>query len=156
MQPIDPKHDAESLTDLLHRLALTAPSGKPAKAIAEDVGRPYHVLMQELNQDVATHKLGVELLIPLMRATGSDAPLHYLARAMGGAFIRLPQAGQGQAVTHQAVMTAVKEFGELIADLGEALADGRLKKSEKRKVARSAQEALTAIMEVVKLVEGAS
>jgi len=152
MQPIDPKYDAESLTDLLHRLALTAPSGKPAKAIAEDVGRPYHVLMQELNQDVGTHKLGVELLIPLMRATGSDAPLHYLARAMGGVFVRLPEAGRAQDATFKAALTAVKEFGELMADLNDALADGKVTKSEKLMLARSGQEAVTAIMELLALV----
>jgi len=145
--------EAESLPDLLHRLVLRAPSGKPAKAVAEEVGKPYHVLMQELNPDVASHKLGAELLIPLMAVTGSDAPLHYLARARGGVFIRLPEAAApGTRPLQEKAMRACKEFGELMGELGERLGDGVICAKDRRALAVCGQEAVTALMALLRRI----
>lgn len=73
---------ASSMTEVLHEMVFTHPS-LPAKAIAEDVGKPYSTLVRELNTDTTDAKVGVDMLIPLMRATGSIAPLEYLASRMG-------------------------------------------------------------------------
>lgn len=145
-------HEAESLIDLLHRLVLDAPSGKPAKAVAEEVGKPYHVLMQELNPDVATHKFGCELLIPLMAATDSDAPMHYLARKRGGVFVKLPCAILGPRPLQEKAMRACKEFGDLMGELGERLADGVLCEQDKRALAASGQEAVTALVVLLRRI----
>lgn len=55
---------------------------KPAKAVAEEIGKPYRTLMRELNDADEGAKLGVDMLIPIMNSTGSLAPLRYLAHRM--------------------------------------------------------------------------
>lgn len=54
-------------------------SGKPAKALAKEIGKPYSSFMRELSQGDRGAKFGVELLLPLMRACDSILPLRFLA-----------------------------------------------------------------------------
>lgn len=69
---------------LLEVVAQTVFEGeKPAKAVAEEIGKPYRTLMRELNDADDLAKLGADMLIPIMRSTGSIAPLQYLAHRMG-------------------------------------------------------------------------
>ena len=69
---------------LLEVIAETVLDGKvPAKVVAETLGKPYPTLMRELNPQDEGAKLGAEMLIPVMRATGDDRPLYYLAQQMG-------------------------------------------------------------------------
>lgn len=58
-------------------------SGKNRREIAEDTGKEYSTLRRELNPFDQNAKLGVEMLIPLMRSTGRADVLHYLAERMG-------------------------------------------------------------------------
>ncbi len=57
-------------------------SPKPIKVVAEEIGKPYSTLMREIDPEDRRAKLGVETLLPLMRACGSTAPLRFLAEAM--------------------------------------------------------------------------
>ena len=57
-------------------------SDRPVKDIADAVGKPYSTLMRELDPGDARAKLGVELLLPLMQACDSTAPLRCLAEAL--------------------------------------------------------------------------
>ena len=56
---------------------------RPIKVIADELGKPYSTLMREIDPEDRRAKLGVEMLLPLMRACGSMAPLRCLAEAMG-------------------------------------------------------------------------
>jgi hypothetical protein len=56
---------------------------KPMKNIAEAVGKPYSTLMRELDPEDRRAKLGVEMLLPLMRACNSTIPLRHLAEELG-------------------------------------------------------------------------
>lgn len=70
-----------SLLETIQDMVLDNP--KPAKVICEEVGKPYPTLLRELNPEDHAAKVGVELLVPLMRSCGSVAPLEYLAALMG-------------------------------------------------------------------------
>jgi len=61
-------------------MVLTAP--RPAKALAEELGKPYSTFMREINAGDTGAKLGVETLVPLMQACESIMPLRYLASRM--------------------------------------------------------------------------
>ena len=89
-----------SLTAVVHGMVKAAPSGLDARTVADLVGKPYATLMSELSQQPG-HKLGAELLLPLMDVCESDLPLVFLARQRGGAFVplRLPDDGPVQLVT---------------------------------------------------------
>jgi len=56
---------------------------RPIKGIADELGKPYSTLMRELDPEDRRAKLGVEMLLPLMQACTSTAPLRCLAEAMG-------------------------------------------------------------------------
>lgn len=63
-----------SLTAVVHGMVKAAPSGLDARTVADLVGKPYATLMSELSQQPG-HKLGAELLLPLMDVCESDLPL---------------------------------------------------------------------------------
>lgn len=67
----------ETIEDMIDR------SGKSRREIAEDTGKEYSTLRRELNPFDQNAKLGVEMLIPLMRSTGRIDALHFLAERMG-------------------------------------------------------------------------
>jgi hypothetical protein len=55
----------------------------PVKSLADVVGKPYSTFMREIDVDDRGAKLGVELLIPLMKACNSITPLRHMAAIMG-------------------------------------------------------------------------
>lgn len=55
----------------------------PVKTIAEMVNKRYSTLVRELDPEDRGAKLGVDMLLPLMQACNSIAPLRYLAHKMG-------------------------------------------------------------------------
>jgi hypothetical protein len=56
---------------------------KPAKVIAEEIGKPYSTLLREVNPFDTSAKIGVETVLDIMNATGNVSPLEYMARQMG-------------------------------------------------------------------------
>ena len=78
----------EPLSLVVHRAVLNAPSGFKASQIAEQVGRPYRVMIAELLHD-GTRKPDMDLLVPYLHATGSDEPLKHLARVTGTVFLAM-------------------------------------------------------------------
>ncbi len=62
--------------------AMVEGSQKPVKALARELDKPYPTFMRELNPEDQGAKLGVEVLLPLMKACNSVMPLRYLASRM--------------------------------------------------------------------------
>lgn len=143
----------DSLLDILREDVKRAPSGRKAEAIAALLGKGYSTLMNELNGAIPGHKFGLMQLIPVMEATGSTRALDYLAGAMGAVVIRLPRPGHGHPTTERDAVAAVREFGELMAAVGDALDDGRITPEERQRITREGYEALQSIMALVKRVE---
>ena len=83
-----------SLTAVVHGMVKAAPSGLDARTVADLVGKPYATLMSELSQQPG-HKLGAELLLPLMDVCESDLPPDpgLAGKAAGGAGKDHPVAG---------------------------------------------------------------
>lgn len=145
----------ERLSAIVHAAVKHAPSGLSAEAIADLVGKKYKTLMSELARHDG-HKPDMDLLPALVQATESDAPLKHLARACDCLFVRVPDAGaEGHPLTAQLAET-VKEFGELMATMGEALADGRIEHAEARRIARDGHDVMAAVMAVIRLAEQAA
>ena len=142
----------ERLSAIVHAAVKNAPSGLSAEAVADLVGKKYKTLMSELSRHDG-HKPDMDLLPALVTATGSDAPLRLLARACGCLFVRVPDADvPGHPLTAQLADT-VKEFGELMATMGDALADGRITQAEARRIARDGHDVMDAVMAVIRLAE---
>lgn len=116
---------AENLLSTLHDAVIRPPSGKPAKLIASSLGKRYETLLNELNPSETSHKLGAELVEPLMEQTGSMEPLLYLARRFSHACIPLPRASSDRE-SHREALLAVKQFGELMGRYESALEDATI------------------------------
>jgi len=142
-----------SISSVLHQLVLRPPSGIPAQTIADLLDWKYATMMSELSGQPG-HKLGADRILPLMDVTGSDAPMHFLARERGGVFFKLPQAeGDMKPITRQ-VLVAVREFGELAGATAGAVEDGTITVEERAHILREGHETLTAIVALLKLVGG--
>ena len=130
------------LTEILHEMVLK--SGR-SHEIAEAMGKNYYVLLNELNPANDNHKLGADMIMPIMRICQSNELLHFLAKKFGGVFIKLPETESCE----RDVIRVVKEFGEFIAAYGEGIEDGSLSSSDKAKISKEGHEALTAIQELL-------
>ncbi len=142
--------DFPSLTAVLHELVKHAPSELTARTIAELAGKDYNTLMSELSRQPG-HKLGADLLLPLMELTGSDAPLNFLARERGGVFVPIrPDATAAE--LGPAILSSVKEFGEYAAEAAQDIADGHIPADRLACIIKEGQEAATAIVTFMELV----
>lgn len=133
-----------SLTAILHEMVKHAPSGLTARTIADLLGKDYQTLMSELSRQPG-HKLGADLLLPLMDLTGSDAPLNFLARERGGVFVPVPP-NNNAADLAPAILASVKEFGEYAAEAARDIADGHIPAPRLARILKEGQEAATAIV----------
>lgn len=138
-----------SLTAVLHELVKHAPSGLTARTIADLLGRDYNTMMSELSRQPG-HKLGADLLLPLMELTGSDTPLNFLARERGGVFVPM-RADATAADLAPAILTSVKEFGEYAAEASRDIIDGKIPADQLERILKEGHEAATAIVTFMEL-----
>lgn len=141
--------DFPSLTAILHELVKHAPSELTARTIADLLGRDYNTLMSELSRQPG-HKLGTDLLLPLMELTGSDAPLHFLTRERGGVFVPV-QPDAGAADLGPAILASVKEFGDYAAEAAQDIADGNIPADQLARILKEGQEAASSIVLLMRL-----
>ena len=141
----------ESLVSILHRAVKEAPSGLTAKQIAAAVGRDYQTLMSELSRQ-PNHKLGANLVLPLMKLTGSMEGLKYLAAGMNAVCVVMPSQ-EGNHPVHRQCLSTVDEFGQLMRSMAQALEDGTITRTERDEIASSGYDALAAIVSLLKSVE---
>lgn len=143
----------QNLSDILREDVLRAPSGLPAKAVPTAVGCNYYSLMADLAGQNA-RKVSVNLLVPLMLATGSYRALDAAAQALGGVFVRVPAAVPQAALQGnllQGLLATVKEFGEFAAESSADIADGKLPPDQFARIRKEGQESLTAIVTFLEL-----
>ncbi|GAB7080907.1 phage regulatory CII family protein [Megalodesulfovibrio paquesii] len=140
-----------SITAVVHQAVLRAPSGLDARIIAEVAGyRHYNTMMSELSRQQG-HKLGADMLLPLMDAAQSNAPLEFLARQRGGVFLPLPEPACGGGELLQSLSRSIKEFGEFAAEAATDIADGDLPRTQLDRILKEGQEAVEAIMAMMRL-----
>jgi DNA-binding transcriptional ArsR family regulator len=118
-------------------------SGKPAKELARELGKPYSTFMRELSQRDTGAKLGVDLLLPLMRACDSIAPLRYLAARLGCRVAALPEGRPEPASLEAGLLDAHEALG----DYHRAMRDGQPPEAVaelRERLIRQGQEAFVA------------
>lgn len=107
-----------NLLEVVHRMVLHSDIG--ARNVAERVGKNYYVLLNELNPGNDKHKLGADLLVPLMSNCRSVEPIHHLAEQMGGVFIKMPEIADSEAA-RKTSMEAMSELGAMCRSFEHAL-----------------------------------
>lgn len=141
-----------SLTAVLHGVIVknAAPSGLDAQTIADLVGKPYQTLMSELERQQG-HKLGADFVIPLCRASGSDVPMQFLARELGGLFVRLPDAGGDSGELVSVLAKSIQEFSAFATEVAADISDNDISADELARIEKEGDEAIEAIMRMKKL-----
>lgn len=145
------KLSRKQLSAVLHDAVKESPCG--AQMVAAGIGKPYATLMSELSSQPG-HKLGANLVLPLMRAAETTAPLQFLAREMGGVFVPIQPAVDTTDLMDTLVVS-IKEFGEFAAECAADIRDGTITLAECERMLSEAQEALcviAAMMDMVKKV----
>ena len=140
-----------SLVAVAHQMVLRAPSGLDARTIADVAGYSnYNTMMSEISRQPG-HKLGADMLLPLMDAADSNAPVEFLARERGGVFLALPEPAQGGGELVSSLAASIREFGEFAAEAAADIADGDLPRVQLDRITKEGQEAVEAIMAMMRL-----
>lgn len=71
----------ESITKVTQDVVLEG--NKPAKEVAQNIGKPYSTLLREINPFDDNAKLGAETLMEILKATNEVKPLEYIAQSIG-------------------------------------------------------------------------
>ena len=120
------------------------------KGIAERLGLNYQTFMSSVSGQ-PKHKLDADWLLPIMATTGSVEPLQFMAREMGGVFVKVKPC-TGTADLMDTLISSVKEFGEYAAECAEDIRDGRLPRDQHDRILKEGQEALASIASMMQLV----
>ncbi len=73
--------DLESITKVTQDIVLEG--NKPAKEVAQTIGKPYSTLLREINPFDNNAKLGAGTLMDILKATNEVKPLEYIAQSIG-------------------------------------------------------------------------
>ena len=140
--------DFPSLRKQVHASVLGC-STLDGRGIAGRLGVNYQTFMSNVSGQ-PKHKLDADWLLPIMAATGSVEPLQFMAREMGGVFVRVrPCSGTGDLM--DTLISSVKEFGEYAAEGAADIADGKLPRDQRDRILKEGQEALSAIAAMMQM-----
>ena len=143
-----------SLTAVLHEDFKNPPSGLTGYLIADLVGKNYQTLMSELSRQPG-HKLGADLVLPLMRKMDSARALDFLAREMNGVFVPVPDPADDPECLVRGLVVSVREFGHFASASAAAIEDGSVQPEEMARMEREGYEAIVAIMAMLKKARAA-
>lgn len=138
------------LISICQAAAKNAPNGLSCEQIADLLGCSYATLMSELSCQPG-HKLGAECMFSLMKTTGSIAPLQFMALELGAVFVELTQNCAGCHEITRSLVDSIREFGEFASAVGASLEDGTITSEELARIGKEGQEALAAILRVMRL-----
>ena len=142
-----------SLVAVAHQMVKTAPSGLTPRSIAEFSGYTnYNTMMSELSRQPG-HKLGADMLLPLMDVCNSDAPVAFMAREREGVFLKIQQPAESGGELVESLASTVKEFGDYVSAAAERIADGDVDPEEMIKIDRETNELIEAVLSFRKLAQ---
>lgn len=104
----------ENILDAIEEMIET--SGKPRKAIAEEMGKPYTTLMRELNPADDGAKFGVLDLVRMLSVCGGIQPLQHLAARCGCRVVCIDAQPDGRDMQDELVqaLDAVSEYMQAV------------------------------------------
>lgn len=142
-----------SLVAVVHQMVKTAPSGLTPCSIAEFAGyTKYNTFMSEVSRQPG-HKLGADMLLPLMDVCECDAPVDFLARERGGIFLRLQQPASSGGELVESLACTVKNFGEYVAAAAERISDGDVDPEEMARINSETNDVVEAILRFRKVAQ---
>ena len=126
--------------------------GGGVPALAPRVGMNANTLMNKVSLNNTTHHLTLREATTIQEVTKDTRIVSAMAAALGGVFISL--RADTQHTTMEQVMHMAKEFGEVLAAVNDAVADGRVSHNEMLACERQAAELQAALNGVLSVVRG--
>ena len=140
-----------TLTEIIHDMIIGGQIS--AKSVADQIDKPYTTMLREINPYDGGAKVGVDMLMPLMRAAGDVEPLKYLAREMGYTLVPLSAAQGDGTEPMDLTLKLLQEFGELSRAVQLLSAEG-MDSERAAVVERAGYNAVMATMELVESLRG--
>ena len=130
--------------DAVYHTAHSYPGGVPA--LAQRMAVSENTLAHKVSINNTTHHLTLREAVTMQEMTGDARILQAMAGALGYVCVSLRSIQCG--TTLEQVMHMAKEFGEVLASVNDAVADGRVTPNEMQDCERQAAE-LTASLNAV-------
>lgn len=140
----------ENLPELLEDAVRHAPNGIPAERLALAVGKSCQVLVNESNPDCGSHKLGVEMVEPIMLHAGAGAMVaEHLSRVAGGVYVDLAKVRDLPHRPAGAVMDlsleCMADYGRVAQETRAALANGQITAGELKRITHAIWECMQSL-----------
>ena len=135
-----------TLKDVLHEVLRESPV--PVKHLAEQLGISYSMLSNAGNPELEEFKLQARLLIQLTLMTGDYRLLDFLEMSCGRVALDLPAIQREAGAVAPLVAESTSAFGQVLATTGEALRDGQVDRIEIKRLEKSIDRHLQAVMEL--------
>ena len=131
----------KSLDEVIHAVVLQ----NNAKAIAEELNKPYSTFMREINPQDFDAKFAASLLIPLTRATDDFSVIDYIEQALGRVAFHVPKKKNisKQLIAYLSKLT--KDFGGLLEVLSETIEEGCVTQDDIDRCNRCGYETIQAV-----------
>ena len=121
--------------------------------IAERLGKRSSYLRNALCATDENHPLDSSLVVPLTHTTGNLALVRYFAEAVGCVLVELPKVGVENLDVMAHAGSAAREFADVMAEAGKALADGRVDRHEAQASRAQANELITVVCQFADLLD---
>lgn len=121
--------------------------------IAERLGKRSSYLRNALCATDENHPLDSSLVVPLTHTTGNLALVRYFAEAVGCVLVELPKVGVENLDVMAHAGSAAREFADVMAEAGKALADGRVTREEAQSFRKQANELMTVVCQFADLFD---
>ncbi len=136
--------------DAAYHTAHSYPGGVPA--LAQRMGMSPNTLAHKVSLNNDTHHLTLREAVAMQEVSQDKRIVQAICGALGGVFVDL-QADRKHTTMEQ-VMHMVKDFGEVLAGVNDAVADGEVTSNEMHACERQAAELIAAINATLATVRG--
>ena len=130
----------------------SAAKSYPLKALSDDLGKAESTLRNELTEQPG-YKLGLRTAILIMRKTADIRALDRIESLFGRLAFRIPKADCGPGPFWALEAAAIKEFGEQMEAVSEALKDNRITKEEAKKCLKEVNNTVGALIRMKAYLE---
>lgn len=137
-----------NVSDAAYNTAHDYPGG--SKALSLRLGKAATTLADEVNPNLTHAKLGLLDAIKMQVMSRDYRVLYAMAAELGHASFPLPDLDRIDSNCSQSVATLAKEFGELMAEVAQGLADGDVNDNELKRLEREAGQLVSALQQLLR------
>ena len=128
----------------------------PAKVVAEELEMSYRMLMNACNPDLPEFNFQARKLARFAQVTGGRHAINFLVRSINNVMLQLPEVPESFSRIEELIIENVKEFGDVMTEVGKALADHNITQLEAKRLEREIDEQVAKAMALKEAVKAAA